>query len=381
MPIRENIEMTEEDAVLYDKYKAEEDYYDRLQYVYKIKLNSYYGALTNLYFRFFDKRMGESTTGTGRMVLRHQCSKVNEAFGGPYALRGDAVIYGDTDSAYFRTFAENHKEAVTIADAIGAKVNASYKKFMQDTFLCQPGFDDIIKCGREIVSDRGIFVEKKRYILHVVDKEGKTTDELKVMGLDTKKTSLPKVVADVLNGFIKRLLKGEEWADIAQSVVDYKETLVHAKDITDLGLPKGVKDIDYFYDMSAFRMYAKKDERNGRTRVSGHVAAALHYNHCLEQFNDKVSMPIMDGMKTKIFYLIGDIPQIQLINGEMIKLKSISLPTDLEVIPQWFLDNFRVDIDAHIERLVDNPLENILKAIGKESPTKQSILVDSLFEF
>jgi DNA polymerase elongation subunit (family B) len=39
-------------------------YYDRLQYVYKIKLNSLYGALTNLYFRFYDLRMGESTTGS-----------------------------------------------------------------------------------------------------------------------------------------------------------------------------------------------------------------------------------------------------------------------------------------------------------------------------
>jgi hypothetical protein len=40
MPIREGVNMTDEDAALYDKYKDEEDYYDRLQYVYKIKLNS-----------------------------------------------------------------------------------------------------------------------------------------------------------------------------------------------------------------------------------------------------------------------------------------------------------------------------------------------------
>lgn len=40
MPIREGVEVSEADATLYDKYKEEEDYYDRLQYVYKIKLNS-----------------------------------------------------------------------------------------------------------------------------------------------------------------------------------------------------------------------------------------------------------------------------------------------------------------------------------------------------
>lgn len=40
MPICEGVEMTDEDAALYKKYKEEEAYFDRLQYTYKIKLNS-----------------------------------------------------------------------------------------------------------------------------------------------------------------------------------------------------------------------------------------------------------------------------------------------------------------------------------------------------
>lgn len=356
-------------------------YYDRLQYVYKIKLNSFYGALTNLYFRFFDIRMGESVTATGRAILRHQCSKVNEVLDGTYALEGDAVIYGDTDSAYFHTFADNTADAIVIADAVADKVNKSYQQFMQETFLCQPGFDDIIQCERELVSDRGIFVEKKRYILHLVDKGGKAVDDLKIMGLDTKKTILPKYISEHLNKFIERLLKGEEWTSIAESVVAYKDILIHAEDVTLLGLPKGINDIDYFYDKAAFRTYAKRNAKTGRIHVSGHVAAALHYNRALKLYEDKVSIPIKDGMKIRVFYLIGDFEPLELINGDTVELKSIALPTDIEVVPQWFLENFRVDIDAHIERLVDNPLENILKAIGKESPTKQGLLVDSLLQF
>jgi DNA polymerase elongation subunit (family B) len=355
--------------------KEEAGYYDRLQYVYKIKLNSFYGALTNLYFRFYDIRMGESVTGTGRRILRHQIAKVNEILG------DEAVIYGDTDSAYFSTYAENKREAVAIADAVGDKVNDSYQGFMQETFLCQPTFDDIIMCGREIVSDRGIFVEKKRYILHVVDKEGKASDEMKIMGLDTKKTILPKHVSDVLNKFIERLLKGEDWGSVAESVVAYKEELATTKDITRLGLPKGINDIEYFYDKTSFIKEAKKDKRTGKTKVSGHVRAALHYNRSLKEFDDKVSMPIKDGMKIRVFYLMDTPAPYKLINGEEIDLTSIALPTDLEVVPQWFLKNFRVDIEAHIDHLVDHPLNNILKAIGKEPPSKQSLLVDSLLSF
>lgn len=40
MPIRKGKQLSEEDAKLYDEYIAKSEYYDRLQYVMKIKLNS-----------------------------------------------------------------------------------------------------------------------------------------------------------------------------------------------------------------------------------------------------------------------------------------------------------------------------------------------------
>lgn len=381
-------------------------YYDRLQFVYKIKLNSLYGALTNLYFRFYDIRMGESTTATGRVVLKHQCRKVTEVLEGKYdvdfplyattadviafkypkaevteaqritagkiALDGsefngkhqsDCVIYGDTDSTYFKTYAETDEEAILIADAVAEKVNASYPDFMRQTFLCTPGYDDIIKAGREIVSDRGIFVEKKRYILHLIDLDSKSVDKMKIMGLDTKKTTLPQEVSNSLNHFIERFLKGEDWRNVSASVVQYKETLKHTTDIMSIGLPKGVKNVEE---------YTKTYELEGdKARLPGHVAASIHYNICLKHFNDKISPKIISGTKIKVFYLLGD-------HG---KFKSIALPTDIEVIPEWFLTQFSVDRRAHIERLVDNPLSNILKAIGKEPPSKQSMLIDDLMTF
>lgn len=374
-------------------------YYDRLQYVYKIKLNSAYGALTNLYFRFFDLRMGESTTATGRVILKHQCRKVSEILEGNYDVdfplyeniedatdekvgytleeankiclngpvfngqfQSDAVIYGDTDSTYFKTYTTDPTEVIQVADAVAAQVNDSYQQFMRDTFLCTAGFDNIIKCGREIISDKGIFVEKKRYILHITNLNGKAVDKMKVMGLDTKKTTLPAEVSKEINKFIERYLKGESWELISQSIVDYKTELLNSKNITVIGLPKGVNGIE---------QYTKAYSIDVNARLPGHVAAAIYYNECLEAYGDRVSMPIMSGMKIKVFYLIGK-------HG---KFKSIALPTDIEVVPQWFLDNFKVDTKAHIKRLVDNPLENILKAIGKKSPTKQSMTREAIFGF
>lgn len=338
------------------------EYYDRIQYTYKIKLNSFYGALTNRFFRFFDSRMGESTTGTGRMILRHQCAKANEVLTGEYDPNGEAVVYGDTDSTYFHTFAENKNDAVKIADYVANEINNAYPKFMMDTFICNESYP-CISAEREIVSDRGIFVDKKRYILHVANLSGKDVDKMKIMGLDTKKTTMPKEVATKLNKFVERLLKGEEWGVLAEDIVAYKDELMSTTDIMSIGLPKGVQNVeDYTKDYQMFGEGAK---------LPGHVAAAIHYNQCLKEFEDKESIPIKSGMKIKVFYL----------SQKYGKFKSIAIPVDIEQMPTWFEEKFTVNRDAHLERLVDNPLQNILKAIGKMVPCKQSLLTDELLTF
>lgn len=361
-----------------DKLKT--TYYDKLQYVYKIKLNSFYGALTNKYFRFYDLRMGESTTGTGRMILLHQCAEVCSVLDGQYKKtdvtitdKDDnlhfgysnkwSVIYGDTDSTYFKTHTDNVADAIRVADRVGELVNKSFPKFMRDTFLCNEEFDDIIQTGREIVSDRGIFVDKKRYFLHIIDDDGDTVDKIKVMGLDTKKTTLPKEVSKVLNSYIERFLKGEGWNDISNDIVDFKEQIRTTTDLMSIGLPKGVKKVEE---------YTRNYEVYGEgTRLPGHVAASIFYNLCLEHFKDKQSLPIVSGMKIKVFYL----------NRKYGKFKSIAIPVDIEQVPSWFETEFTINRDMHIERLVDKPLGNIIKAVGMDVPSKQSLFTSLVLEF
>lgn len=377
-----------------ENFNKQVENYDRLQYIYKIKLNSLYGALTNLYFRFYDLRMGESTTATGRSILKHQCRTVSKALGGEYdiefplwgteeeciehgveprwALHGPVfkgeypskyVIYGDTDSSYFITDATDLETAIEIADTVGEIVTASFPAYMRASFLCQPEYDGLIKSAREIVSDKGIFVQKKRYILHIADKEGKRVDELKVMGLDTKKTILPKDIAHNINGFIEKLLKGKTWNDLAEEIVEYKEHLVQSGKILKYGLPTGVNKVEEY--MAAYLREGVK------ARLPGGAAAAVHYNLALQEHGDKVSLPIVSGMKIRKYYLKYPVG----------KFKTIALPTDLDQVPQWFLDHYPLDNKAMILRLIDNPISNIIKAIGREPPTRQTLLDTQLVEY
>ena len=265
-------------------------------------------------------------------------------------------------------------------DAVAEKVNNSFQPFMVEAFRCQPGFDGIIKAGREIVSDRGIFVDKKRYILHVVDKEGKSKDELKTMGLELKKTTLPKYVQDKLSSFIERLLKGEEWNVIAPDVVEFKDELkrtVTRDQVLEIGLPKGANKVEIYtqkyegtYVPSTPEERAKNEKLGPKTRLPGHISACIFYNMCLDSYKDNDSMRIVTGTKIKVYYLTQSFG----------RFKSIALPTDIERIPEWFIQDFLplIDIYAQIERLVDDPLENTVYAVGYAVPEKQDLMVEDL---
>lgn len=394
MPIIAGVQVSDEDAKLYAKYMQEAAYADRLQYVFKIKLNSLYGALSNLYFRFYDLRMGESTTATGRAILRHQCRKVSEILDGNYnvdfpmyetvkeciehglepkhalhgplfnsAYQSESVVYGDTDSCYFHTHQTDKESAIAVADAVAEQVNASFPEFMRQNFLCQPGFDTLIKAAREVVSDNGIFVQKKRYALHLIDVDGKAVDKMKVMGLDTKKTILPKQISIDLNNFIEDWLKGTSWEETAERLVEYKEHLVKSGLILKYGLPTGVNNVEKYT-----AAYLKEGTK---ARLPGGVAAAIHYNLALAESGDKISTPITSGMKIRKYYL----------KHKVGKFKTIALPTDLEEIPEWFKQNYVIDEKAMIQRLVDNPINNIVKADGKVPPTRQTLLDSKLIEY
>ena len=64
-------------------------------------MNSLYGAILNPGCRFFDKRIGQSTTLTGSTIVKHMSAEVNKVITGVYDHVGEAMIYGDTDSCYF----------------------------------------------------------------------------------------------------------------------------------------------------------------------------------------------------------------------------------------------------------------------------------------
>jgi len=89
-------------------------FWDKRQLVKKINLNSLYGAILNPHCRFFDKRIGQSTTLTGRSIARHMAGYINECITGVKDHLGDAIVYGDSVTG--DTLIKTDSGEITIAD-------------------------------------------------------------------------------------------------------------------------------------------------------------------------------------------------------------------------------------------------------------------------
>jgi DNA polymerase elongation subunit (family B) len=76
------------------------EFWDLANKIKKLALNSLYGALLNPGCRFNDKRLGQSTTLTGRQIVKHMTAETNRNFTGEYDYLGETILYNDTDSIF-----------------------------------------------------------------------------------------------------------------------------------------------------------------------------------------------------------------------------------------------------------------------------------------
>lgn len=117
-----SIDKKEKKIIFKNKKFIEKQYefYDKQQYIKKILLNSLYGSLLNPGCRMYDERIGQSVTLSGRKIVYHMMSTINEILTGKYEYQGKTIIYGDTDSVTENTeiyiIINGNKQKIKIKD-------------------------------------------------------------------------------------------------------------------------------------------------------------------------------------------------------------------------------------------------------------------------
>ena len=360
--------------------KDEEEYWDKRQLVKKINLNSLYGAILNPGCRFFDKRIGQSTTLTGRAIAKHMDAYVNECITGEYDHVGESIIYGDTDSCYFSAWPVLEKEikegrmtwsketCIALYDSIADQVNDSFPGFMEQAFHVPREMGSVIKGGREVVASKGLFITKKRYAVMIIDKEGKRQDvngnpgKVKAMGLDLKRSDTPKVIQEFLSKILDEVLVGTSREDIIEKIREFKY-IFKDRPGWEKGSPKRVNNLT---------KYTAEEKRLGKANMPGHVRAAMNWNQLRKMNSDNYSMQIVDGMKTIVCKL----------KSNALGWTSIGYPTDETHLPQWFRELPFDDTEMEAT-VVDQKIDNLLGVLEWDlsSATNTENTFQTLFDF
>jgi DNA polymerase elongation subunit (family B) len=359
--------------------KIETAFWDKRQLVKKINLNSLYGAILNPGCRFFDHRIGQSTTLTGRAIAKHMSAKVNEIITGEYDHVGKSIIYGDTDSVYFSAYTSlraeiekgeipwNKESVIQLYDQVCEEANTTFPKFMADAFHCPKSRGEVIAAGREIVAEKGLYITKKRYAALIYDNEGFRTDvdgkpgKVKAMGLDLKRSDTPVFMQDFLSEVLLAVLTGAQEEQVLEMITDFR-TKFKARPGWEKGSPKRANKITE---------YQAKEKKQGKTNMPGHVRASINWNTLKDMNGDKFSMQIVDGMKVIV---------CKLKNNPM-GYTSVAYPTDELRLPKWFQELPFEDEEMETA-IIDKKLDNLIGVLDWDiKSTEQKNTFNNLFDF
>jgi DNA polymerase elongation subunit (family B) len=340
--------------------------YNNLQLAKKVSLNSAYGALGNQYFRYFDIRQASGITTAGQLSIRWIENKINEYLNKILKTKdADYVIASDTDSIYLsldklvsETIVKQKSNADTreIIKFMDKACEDRIQPFIDKAYAELAGYvnayEQKMQMKREALADKGIWTAKKRYILNVYNNEGVeyAKPQIKVMGLEVKKSSTPSFFRDKMEECIHIVLNSTQ-----EKLIDYIEQVkkeMKTVPITDISFPRGVNGLEKFAD--AKMIYGKG--------CPIHVRGSLIYNSLIKVRKlNKIYPMIMEGEKIKFIYL----KEPNTIQSNVIAFTQ-SLPKEFD------LESY-VDYDLQFAKAFLEPIKIITDSINWKTEVVSSL--------
>jgi len=328
--------------------------YNNIQLAKKISLNSAYGALGNVWFRYYDLLVAEAITTSGQLAIRWIERSLNKFLNEILKTDNeDYVIASDTDSVYItferlvnNVFSEGTDTAkiVKFMDTIAKdKIEPFIDKSYQDLAEYVNAYEQKMQMAREVIADKGIWTAKKRYILNVWDNEGVKYKEaqLKIMGIEAVKSSTPAPCREKIKQGLNIIMNGDEKM-MNNFIQEFHEEFMNLPP-EEIAYPRSVNGLTKFSDPN--QMFGKG--------APIHCKGAILYNHLIKTNNLGHKYPfIQEGDKLKF---------INLKQPNLYQCSAISFMTKL---PKELDFHKIIDYDVQFEKSFVEPLNFILTKIN-----------------
>ncbi len=347
------------------KLKSKATQLHNAQMSIKISMNSLYGATANIYFLYYIMEFAEAITTSGQLSIRYAQKSVNGYLNKLLKTEGeDYIVYIDTDSIYvnfgplieevFGTVDITREQGEKFLDQVcGTKIEGVLEKGYEELAKKMGAYRQAMFMKREKITDKSVFIAKKRYIMNTLNSEGVhyETPKISVTGLESVRSSTPQICRDKLKDAFKVIMEGTE-EDTQEFIAKFKDEFTSLPP-EDIAKNSGTDNIEKYMEKGGYKKGCPM-----------HVRGCILFNQFLKTKKlDKKFEGIQSGDKIKFLYLKQPNP---------VKENMISFPG---VLPKEFgLDDY-IDYQKQFEKVFLGPIEPILEALGW-APEKVNTLED-----
>lgn len=311
-----------------------------------------YGALSNVYFRFFNIEFARAITLTGQTIIQDVSGNLNNYLN--QSIKTDNypyIFYNDTDSCFcnlspvvnkFYKNGDVHAIIKQLDKICEERINPQLEIICNDFQKKTGAYKNVLNFKRELIADKMLISGKKHYIMRYYNSEGIVYDKpkLKIKGYEIIKSSTPKKIREMLRTTVDVVMNGDKAE--TKKVIDDCRREFKSLTVKEISIPKSANNLSKY---SKDGIYTKG--------CPLHVRGALLYNHHIKRLGlNKNHEYIKEGEKVKYVYL------------KMPNAFRENVISYISELPKEFeLDDY-IDYDIMFEKVYANALDNIITCLG-----------------
>jgi len=290
----------------YEKVQFEVERLNTKQMVIKILVNSCYGYMGNKQAPIGDDDIASSVTLTGQAVIKQAGKLLQDYLTTNFGVTNEHIlneswVYSDTDSCYFslecikdqvplKEDGEVSEKFYKTVNNLEDYLNTGITSWAKKNLLTK---DSRFVFKRECIADVAVFLQKKRYVMHILDDEGLKVDKFKYVGVEVVRTTMPNAIKPYAKKIIETMLLTQSQNQTNKLL---NETFEVFKSLApeEIAFVMGIKGYEKYEPLCKEFLVAKG--------MPIHVKSAYYHNLIMSKIDGK-SETITSGDKIRYLYV------------------------------------------------------------------------------